>query len=76
MLDAIKDWWGVMTSALLALVWLIRLEGRGLSNEKEIRRLWKQRAEDLAEAKAARDATNDMLREMRGDIKTLLSRRD
>ncbi|WP_083195185.1 hypothetical protein [Pararhodobacter sp. CCB-MM2] len=76
MLEAVKEWWGVLTSAVLVLVWLVRLESRGLANEKELRRLWAQRKEDLAEAKAARDATNDMLREMRGDIKTLLFRRD
>ena len=57
-------------------MWLIRLERRGLSNKKEIGRLWKQRERDLAEAKAARDATNNVLREMRGDIKIFLSRRD
>ena len=75
MIDIMRDWWGVVLSAIGGLAWLVRLESRGLANEKDIKRLWTQRKEDLSEAKAARDSTNAMLHEMRQDIKTLLSRR-
>lgn len=53
-------------------VWLIRLESKALSNEKEIKRLWQQRKEDLEHAQKARDETNKMLSEMRTDIKMIL----
>lgn len=75
MIDIMRDWWGVVLSVIGGLAWLVRLESRGLANEKDIKRLWTQRKEDLSEAKAARDSTNAMLHEMRQDIKTLLSRR-
>ncbi len=75
MLDALKDWWGVVVAAVGAVAWLLRLESRGITNEREIRRLWAQRKEDLADAKESRDRTAEMLREIRGDIKTLLIER-
>lgn len=73
-MDFVRDWWGVVMAAVAGLVWLSRLEWRGLQNEAEIRRLWAQRKEDLDAAKAAREETNDMLKEIRGDIKKLLTR--
>ncbi len=75
MLDALKDWWGVVVAAVGAVAWLLRLESRGITNEREIRRLWAQRKEDLADTKESRDRTAEMLREIRGDIKTLLIER-
>jgi hypothetical protein len=74
----IKEYWTVVAGAVGALIglvaWLIRLESRSLSNEKEIRRLWGQRKEDLANAQHSRDAQTKMLDEIRQDIKTLLSK--
>jgi hypothetical protein len=55
-----------------AIVWLVRLEAKALGNEREIKRLWQQRKEDLEQAQAARDETNQMLAEMRKDIKLIL----
>jgi len=74
MIEILRDWWGILLSVVAGLAWLVRLESRGLANEKEIRRLWTQRKEDLAEAKDARVSTNAMLAEVRQDIKTLLLR--
>ena len=54
------------------VVWLVRLEAKALGNEREIKRLWQQRKEDLEQAQAARDETNKMLAEMRTDIKMIL----
>ena len=41
-----------------------------------IQAVWRQREEDLRAHKEARDTTNEMLNEVRRDIKTLLARRD
>jgi len=54
------------------VVWLVRLEAKALGNEREIKRLWQQRKEDLEQAQSAREETNKMLAEMRTDIKMIL----
>jgi hypothetical protein len=72
--NIILDWWGVIVAALTGLFWLSRLEWRSVANEAEIKRLWLQRKEDLANAQHSRDETAKMLTEMRSDIKTLLQR--
>lgn len=64
--------WPVIAAGFGSIVWLVRLEAKGLSNEREIRRLWTQRREDLQTAKDSRDATNKMLDEIRTDVKALL----
>jgi hypothetical protein len=71
-MEVLREWWGVSLGVVAGLFWLSRLEWRGLQNESEIKRLWTQRKEDLASAQKARDETNDILREMRQDIKLLL----
>lgn len=68
----IKEFWAAIAAVVGAIIWLIRLESRSLSNEKEIRRLWLQRKEDLANAQNSRDAQTKMLDEIRQDIKTLI----
>lgn len=74
MSDLIIKYWGVVGAIVGLIVWLIRLEARSIQNEKEIRRLWSQRKEDMDLAKAARDETNQMLKEIRDDIKALMRR--
>lgn len=64
-----------MAAGVAFLVWLVRLESKGLQNEREIKRLWNQRKEDLEAARRARDETNEILREMQRDIKLLLQQR-
>ena len=71
MSDLIKEFWGVILAIVGGIVWLARLEGRSLSNEKEIRRLWNQRKEDLEHAQDSRKAQADTLAEMRGDMKEI-----
>lgn len=73
-MDIIKDFWAVFLGFTGFGVWLIRLEARSIENEKEIRRLWLQRKEDLEAARAAREDTNKMLAEIRDDIKALIAR--
>jgi hypothetical protein len=71
MMELLREFWGIVAAALAGLVWLIRLEARSLANEREIRRMAEQRREDLQSAKEARETTNEMLREIRSDIKNL-----
>lgn len=74
-MDVLREWWGLIAAVIGGLLWLSRLEWRGLQNESEIKRLWTQRREDLASAQRARDETNEILREMQRDIKQLLQQR-
>jgi hypothetical protein len=73
-MELIKEWWALIVAAITTIFWFSRLEWRGLQNESEINRLWKQRKEDLDSAQRARDETNEILKEMRGDIKELLKK--
>lgn len=72
MSEALLKYWPVATAFVGFLVWLIRLESRSIENNKEIKRLWNQRKEDLDVARQAREDTNRMLAEIRDDIKTIL----
>jgi len=63
-----------MAAGIAFLIWLVRLESKGLQNERDIKRLWDQRKEDLETAKASRNETNAMLGEIRDDIKALIAR--
>ena len=72
-MEQLREWWAVITGAVLGLFWLSRLEWRSLNNEKEIKRIWLQRKEDLENAANARRETNEVLKEIRGDIKLLLT---
>lgn len=73
-MDVLREWWALIVGSVAALLWLARLESRGLQNEREIKRLWSQRKEDLEHAQKSRDEMHEMLREMRDDIKMLLQR--
>lgn len=76
LLAVIQSAWAQIVALLALAVWLIRGEAATKANAAEIRRLWRQREEDLRAHKEARDTTNAMLDEVRRDIKTLLGRRD
>jgi hypothetical protein len=70
--DLMKEYWALVVAGVGSIAWLVRLESRGLSNEREIKRLWLQRKEDLDNARQSRDAQTKMLDEIRQDIKTLI----
>ena len=74
MTDTFLKFWPVALGFVGFLVWLIRLEARSVENTKEIKRLWNQRKEDIDAAKQAREDTNAMLKEIRDDIKNLISK--
>jgi hypothetical protein len=70
----VTDGWKPLAAAIALIVWLVRLESKGLQNERDIKRLWQQRKEDLDAARAAREDTNKMLGEIRDDIKALIAK--
>lgn len=73
-MDLILTYWPILVGFTAFLVWLIRLEARSVENNKEIKRLWNQRKEDLDAARVAREDTNKMLGEIRDDIKSLIAK--
>lgn len=72
--DWFPDTWKVALAVVAFVAWLVRLESKGLQNEREIKRLWQQRKEDLEMASKAREDTNQMLAEIRDDIKSLIAK--
>ena len=79
--ELMKEYWALLMSGVFFIVWMVRLESRSLSNEREIKRMGEQRKEDLKNAEKSREDTKEILTEMKdgmktmtADIKTLLSR--
>ena len=66
--------WKVIVGAVAFLVWLVRLEAKGLQNEREIKRLWNQRKEDLDAAREDRQRIHNILSEIQSDIKQLIAK--
>ena len=72
--ELVKTFWPIAVGFVAFLVWLIRLEAGSAENNKEVKRLWNQRKEDLDAAKLSREDTNKMLSEIRDDIKSLIAK--
>jgi hypothetical protein len=72
--EFVRTFWPVILGFITFLAWLVRLEARSLENEREIKRLWNQRKEDLEASRIAREDTNAMLAEIRDDIKALIAK--
>ncbi|TQS73287.1 hypothetical protein ERN12_05890 [Rhodobacteraceae bacterium] len=73
-MELIVKFWAQLAAGVAGIVWIVRVEASVRANDKEIRRLQHQRNEDQAAHKEARAQTNDMLGEVRSDIKELLRR--
>ena len=73
-MDTIREWWGAIMAATGLGVWLIRLEGASKTALREVERLEKQLDADRRSISETRREQNEMLREMRADIKRLLER--
>jgi len=73
-MEFIKTLWPVGVGFVAFLVWMIRLESKGLQNEREIKRLWNQRKEDQDAAREDRKRIHDILAEIQSDIKQLIGR--
>ena len=72
--DWIVTGWKPVAAAIAFVAWLVRLEAKGLQNEREIKRLWEQRKEDLESAKEDRNRLYNTLTEIQSDIKTLIGK--
>ena len=70
--EILREFWAVIIAAVAGLVWLVRLESRGLSTAAEVHRLWEQRKEDLQAAKDSRARNEKRLDEISTDIKAIL----
>jgi len=73
-MDLLVQFWPIVVGFVALTVWLVRLEARAMDNTKEIKRLWPQRREDLEASNRAREDTNQMLAEIRDDIKALIAK--
>ena len=73
-MGTIREWWGAIMAATGLGVWLIRLEGISKTALREVERLEKQLEADRRSSSETRREQNEMLREMRADIKRLLER--
>jgi hypothetical protein len=73
-MEFIITYWPIGVAFVAFLVWLIRLEAQSVENNKEIKRLWNQRKEDMELSRQSREDTNKMLAEIRDDIKALIAK--
>lgn len=73
-MDMLVQFWPIVVGFVALTVWLVRLEARAMDNTKDIKRLWHQRREDLEASNRSRDDTNQMLAEIRDDIKALIAK--
>lgn len=70
--DFIREWWSAGVALVGLIGWLIRMESRVNANSKELLRLERQIDRDRVDARVARSEANDLLKEVRSDIKMLL----
>lgn len=75
LLEIMKDYWAILVGFVSVVVWLVRMEAKGMSNGREIKRLWEVRKEDREAAQTARSETNRRLEVIGEDIKKLLTRK-
>lgn len=61
MTDLIKEFWAIVLAIVAFIVWLVRMESKTLANDREIKRLWEQRGEDLRSARDSRQDQKDAL---------------
>lgn len=71
-MEALKEYWAILMGAVGFVAWLARLESMVKTNSKELLRLEAQVARDRSDARDSRNETNDILKEVRSDIKQLI----
>ena len=64
-MEVIKEYWHLITGFIVMIVWLTRVDANTKQCMSEVVRL-------DSEAQRDRSVTNELLREVRGDIKSLL----
>lgn len=73
-MDAIREWWAAIMAAAALGIWLVRLEGAQKTAWREVERLERQMEMYRRDAQESRKEQNEMIREIRADIKRLLER--
>ena len=71
-MEAIKEWWAILGAVVGGIFWLAKLEAKVGANSRELIRIEKQMEADRLSADKIRTETNEMLKEVRSDIKTLI----
>lgn len=71
-MEALKEYWAILMGAIGFVAWLVRLEAMTKTNVKELLRLEEQMDRDRSDARDSRKETNDILKEVRSDIKQLI----
>ena len=71
-MEALKEYWAILMGAIGFVAWLVRLEAMTKMNVKELLRLEEQMDRDRSDARDSRKETNDILKEVRSDIKQLI----
>ncbi|MFV0411295.1 MAG: hypothetical protein ACK5LJ_16830 [Paracoccus sp. (in: a-proteobacteria)] len=74
MMGQVRDLVAIIVPVCAVVVWLVRLESANRIALREISRIERQVEIDRTTALDARRENNEMLREMRSDIKRLLER--
>jgi hypothetical protein len=76
--SAIQSWWPVLAALVAVVMWLARLEARGVQSSKDLlsleTRIEKQRKEDMAVRQQDRDYDRRILESVQADIKLILQR--
>ena len=70
----IREYWQIIVSAAVCIVWLIRLEGRVTKNADEVARLERQIERERADTREAFAELKELQAEANRDIKILLGR--
>lgn len=71
-MEALKEYWAILMGAVGFVAWLVRLEAMTKANSKELLNLEAQMVRDRSDARDSRKETNDILKEVRSDIKQLI----
>lgn len=71
MIDTLLALWPIITFAIGVIVWFMRMEAKGMSNAKEIKRLWAVRDEDQRRIDQHTEDTNRKLDRISTDVRDL-----
>ena len=72
--DVIKEFWHLILAGVATLVFVLRMEARTSANTNDIDRLWRQRREDLEDARRSRAETHEKLDMVNGKLDRLIER--
>lgn len=74
MIDALRDYWAIVTAIVGFIIWLARLESRVNANAKDILRMDQRIDRERSDTRETLADLKDMMAEQNRDIKILLGR--